>query len=163
MAERDEELRESWFARRAPPDSTPSVLPAPRERSRSATWALGATTGAIGGVAGIFLATWATSKFGATLDIALRVGRALGQGREAGLAVAAIVGALFGGVLALTIRHGRRWIGRLIFASSACATTWFCVHIALLSRHHATLPLLPMLIGAAAVGAAVAFVPPARS
>src|SRR6185312_262344 len=121
MAERDEELRESWFARRAPPDSTPSVLPAPRERSRSATWALGATTGAIGGVAGIFLATWATSKFGATLDIALRVGRALGQGREAGLAVAAIVGALFGGVLALTIRHGRRWIGRLIFASSACA------------------------------------------
>ncbi|HEY1957393.1 MAG TPA: hypothetical protein VGH28_17360 [Polyangiaceae bacterium] len=162
MPNTDKELRESWFSPRAD-DSTPSILPALRERSRSATWALGATTGAIGGVVGIFLASWATPKFGAAIDLAGAVGRALGYGREAGFAIAAIIGALVGGVLALTIQHGRRWIGRLVFASSASVTIWFCVHLALVSRHHATLPLAPMLIGAAALGAMVAFVPPSRS
>src|SRR6202035_3999575 len=121
MSEPNEELRESWFAKPVRVSDRPSSLPPPRppERSAGATFALGALAGIIGGAVALLLAGRMTLSFGPALDIAEEVGRGVGHGREAGLAVAAGVGALFGGLLALAMRHARRWVGRLIFASGA--------------------------------------------
>ena len=164
MSEPKEELRESWFAKPVRLSERPSSLPPPPPPARSAraTFALGALAGLVGGAAALLLAGQMTRSFGPALDIAEEVGRGVGHGREAGVALAAGAGALLGGLLALAMRHARLWIGRLIFASIGSAALWFCVHVALLARHHATLPLVPMLLGMAAYGACIAAVPPAR-
>ena len=165
MPKPEEELRESWFGKHVRVSEPPLSLPPPRPRGRAAssTFALGVVAGAIGGGVALLLAGLMTPKFGPAVDIAHTVGRGIGRGTEAGLAVAGLAGALLGGLLALTMQNARRWLGRLIFASTASVALWFCVHVALLARHRATLPLVPMLIGMAAYGACVAFVPAART
>ena len=165
MPKPEEELRESWFGKRVHASEPPLSLPPPRPRGRAAssTFALGVVAGAIGGAVALLLAGQMTHRFGPTVDVAQAVGHVIGRGAESGLAVAGLAGALLGGLLALTMQNARRWIGRLIFASTASVALWFLVHVALVARHRATLPLVPMLIGVAAYGACVAFVPASRT
>ncbi len=149
----DEHLRESWFAK-PPPMSVPppaSLAPPPPERAHSATFFFGAFTGALGGVAALVFAAWfATRQIGLLRADFVR------------FAIGSAVGAIFGGLLALVMRHSRRLVARAIFAAASTAALWFCFHVALIARHKSTLPLVPMLLGACVYGAIVALVPPSR-
>ncbi len=150
----DEHLRESWFAKPAPysiPPPISSLPPPPPERARSATFFYGAFTGALGGAAALVLAEWiATRQVGLLRADLVR------------FAVGSAIGAAVGGLMALVIRHSRRFIARAIFAAASSATLWFCLHVALVSRHKPTLPLVPMLLGSCVYGVFVALVPPSR-
>lgn len=142
---------------------TSGAPPAIYERSRSATFTLGAILGAFGGIAALVVAGVVRSKhlvFDA--NIAAQIGHALHKGANGGFAFAAIIGFLYGGVLALVMRHAARFFARVIFGTVAGVLAYFCLHIGLVSRHAQLLPLAPMLAGAAIFGLFVACVPSAR-
>lgn len=149
----DEHLRESWFAKPAPysiPPPISSLPPPPPERALSATFFFGAFTGALGGAAALVVAEWVATRQG------------LLRADLARFAIGAAIGAAVGGMMALVIRHSRRFIARAIFAAVSSTTLWFCLHVALVSRHKPTLPLVPMLLGSCVYGVFVALVPPSR-
>jgi hypothetical protein len=157
--ERDE-LRESWFGTPVRVSGVPVVV---RERSHGATFVMGGALGAIGGVCGLLLAGAIDGRrVESHLSIAARVGSAIGSSPTLGMAIAAGIGVIAGGLLALVMHHSARFIARAIFGATASATIWFCVHLALVARHRPTLPLPPMLGAAALFGLFVALVPPAR-
>jgi len=84
------------------------------------------------------------------------------NGTSGGFAFAALAGFLYGGLLALVMRHAARFFARFIFGTLAGVVGYFCVHIGLVARHIPPLPLVPMLAGAAFFGVIVACVPSAR-
>jgi len=101
-------------------------------------------------------------KLALAFDIATRAGHAIRGGTSSGFALAACAGFVFGGLLALVMRHAARFFARVIFGTVATVLAWFCLHIGLVSRHAQTLPLVPMLAGAAFFGVVIACVPSAR-
>lgn len=147
------DLRESWFGKPVRASSAPPPPPVP-ERARGATFVLGAVVGAFGGVAAL-LAAGAITKRDVNAYMAV-------AGSIPGLVIGAVTGAFFGGLLALVMRYGTRFIGRVSFGIVASAALWFCFHVVLVARHHATLPLVPMLAGTCVYGVFIACVPPAR-
>lgn len=96
------------------------------------------------------------------LDIATQLGHLIRNGTNGGIAFAALAGFVYGGLLALVMRHAARFFARVIFGSVAGALAYFCVHLGLVARHMTALPLVPMLAGAAFFGLVVACVPSAR-
>jgi hypothetical protein len=137
--------------------------PAIFERTRSATFTLGSILGAMGADAALLVAGAVNAKkLELHLDIATSIGHAIRGGTSSGFALAACVGFVFGGVLALVMRHAARFFARLIFGTAATALAWFCLHLGLVSRHMETLPLPPMLAAAAFFGVVIACVPSAR-
>ena len=133
------------------------------ERSRSATFTLGAVIGAFGGIAALLVAGAVDAKnLALHLEITTRLGHAIHKGTDGGFALGALAGFFYGGVLALVMRHAARFFARAIFGSVAGVLAYFCIHLALVARHLTTLPLPPMLAGAAAFGLFVALVPSAR-
>jgi hypothetical protein len=153
------ELRESWFEK--PPVHSmppPSLMPPPPPPPRGARFGLGVLVGAMGSAAGIEVAHLVATRLGAAdpLDMASKLG---GGALWVGFAVASLAAAPFGGVLAVVMMQGSRFITRALFAAVVSVAIWFCVHIALLARSHTTPPLLPMLVGAAVFGVCVALIP----
>ncbi len=163
----EEHLRESWFAKPAvfsvPPPASVAPPALPPERAHGATFLYGAAAGAFGGAAAILFAGFISGRVGHPANLAGLIGRTSGHGEIAGLTIGALVGAVLGGLMALVMRHSRRFIARLIFGAASSALLWFCVHVVLLSQRKATLPLVPMLLGACVYGACVALVPPSRA
>ena len=142
---------------------TSGAPPSIYERSRSATFTLGAILGAMGGVAALFVAgAVEVHKLQLDFEMAIRLGHAIRGNASSGFALAALVGFVYGGVLALVMRHAARLFARVIFGSVAGTVAYFCVHIGLVARHMQPLPLVPMLAGAAVFGVFVACVPSAR-
>ena len=161
MRPTNDELRESWFGARRSAASGALVL-AP-ERPLARTFALGAALGALGGVGALAVAgVVASHALASYLEVAAVVGRAPRASAQVGLAVGGVAGLVPGGVLALVMRHGMRFLGRAIFGVVSTAAVWFCLHVALLARHLPTLPLVPMLAGACLFGFVVALAPPSR-
>jgi hypothetical protein len=99
---------------------------------------------------------------GVHTDVATSLGHLIRNGTSGGFAFAAIAGFVYGGVLALVMRHAARFFARVIFGTVAGALGYFCVHIGLVARHMEALPLGPMLAGAAVFGLFIACVPSAR-
>lgn len=159
-----EELRESWFAKPVVPSVPPMSMPPPPppERDHSLTFGYGAAAGAFGAVGAFFFAAWVSGRFGPQADIASMVGRTVARGELTGFAIGAGIGALLGGILTLVMRHAARFVARVIFGTVSSAGLWFCLHLALVSRHRATLPLVPMLLGVCVYAVVVALVPPSR-
>ncbi len=156
------DLRESWFGKPVRSSSAPPPPPAP-ERPHGATFVLGACAGAIGGVVALLAAGAMTKRdLAAHMAIAETIGRGAGSDFVVGLVIGALAGAALGGVLALVMRHGSRFIGRVSFGVVASAALWFCFHVLLVARHRGTLPLVPMLVGTCVYGVVIACVPPAR-
>ena len=138
-------------------------MPAVFERSRSATFTLGAVIGMFGGAAALVVAGAVNAhKLELHTDIATALGHLVRNGTNGGFALAALAGFLYGGLLALVMRHAARFFARVIFGTIAGALAYFCVHLGLVARHIAPLPLVPMLAGAAVFGLFVACVPSAR-
>jgi hypothetical protein len=95
-------------------------------------------------------------------ELATQLGHLIRNGTSGGFAFAALAGFLYGGLLALVMRHAARFFARVIFGTIAGALGWFCVHIGLVARHMPAPPLVPMLAGAAFFGVIIACVPSAR-
>ena len=142
---------------------TSGAPPAVFERSRSATFTLGAIIGMFGGAFALVVAGAVDAhKLELHTDIATELGHLIRNGTNGGFAFAALAGFVYGGVLALVMRHAARFFARAIFGSVAGALAYFCVHLGLVARHAPALPLVPMLAGAAVFGVFVACVPSAR-
>lgn len=154
------ELRESWFGK-SPVYSTPpppSVAPPPPPPKRGPRFGLGVLVGGAGGAIGMEAAHLAAAQLGAADP--LPVASAGGPSWMA-FAIAALAGAPIGGMLAVVMMQGSRFITRAIFASIFSIAIWFCAHIAFVVRHHTPPPIVPMLICAAVFGVCVAFIPKA--
>lgn len=155
------ELRESWFEK-ARPSGQPSgsLPPAPKRRTR---FALGVIAGAFSGALALEVAHVVADLVGGSPDPLDMAGRVAGGSWWAGFAVAALGFAPFGGLLAVVMMHGSRFVPRAIFASTVSAATWFCVHLVFVVRHVAAPPLVPMLAGAAVHGLCIAVLPRAKA
>ena len=162
MAKQDD-LRESWFGAKPRVSANPLSLPPPPppERAHGTTFALGATLGAVGGAAALACAAMIAARAAMPMGIAGMVGARFGLPPAGGFVIGAAFGAVLGGLYALVMRHAPRFVARAVFASAIGAALWLCAHIALV-RHHAALPLVPMLLGACVHGVFVACVPPSR-
>ncbi len=156
------ELRESWFEKQPPSaQSSGSLIPPPPPPKRGPRFGLGVIAGALASAVGLEVARLVAQRLGSPDPLEM-TSRIAGGSSWARFAVAALAGAPFGGLLAVVMMHGSRFIPRAIFASAVSVAIWFCVHLLFVIRHAAAPPLVPMLVGAGVYGACLAVLPRAR-
>lgn len=138
-------------------------------------WALaiGLVTGALGGAAMLLVASVLAASLGAASDVdvvrtvgapvASLAGDAVLGGWAVAVALGAVVGLLFGGLL----RHVRRLLPRVLSGVLLAPTLWTMVHAFVLKSFApslAALPFGPMIAGAACFGLCASVVrPPPRT
>jgi hypothetical protein len=138
-------------------------------------WAafFGLVGGAAGGPVMLYAARELAKQSRQDIDIVRTVGNAIPHAafgddgaRTGGLALAAVAGALVGLLLGALMQHVSRVLARVFIGVILGPVLWIALH-AFALRHFAptlaqSLPLLPMIAGAAAYGACVALIPPLR-
>ena len=168
---RPSSLRGSWFTRE--PASSESSGPissltgVPLLPSARRALLAGAFGGAVAGVVLLVVAGAVSGPLGRDVDVAMLIGRriapqvgSVGAASRVGLAAFALLGALAAAPLSLVTRHVARVVPMMLFAVVFSPIAWLAVHALLLPRLQpilaTALPIVPMLIGAAAAGLAVA-------
>lgn len=170
---------ESWFdeskpRRVAAPILEDSLLPVvpPKDRG-SLEWALGLGFfgGAAGGAAMVFVADWLARRYvpGGT-PVAGTIGQHVplfeGDAFAGAMAVGIVIGAALGVPIGALLRYTLRMVARLLAGGLLAPVLWILVHAFVLKSFAprlASLPIGPMLAGAAVYGLCLALLRPPRA
>jgi hypothetical protein len=173
-------LRESFFDEPSLRSSQPSMSDLEGDLSFALAegrvgWALwlGAIGGAGGGAAMLLTANEVAHRMHVTVDIVQTVGAYVrGAGRlvgadvfQSGIALAMVIGAVVGVLVGALLRYSVRLRSRVLAGAMIGATLWIIFQAFILKSigsKLASLPLVPMLAGAAVYGLCVAILPPPR-